>query len=303
MRKLLHLLLLASTFSGLVTNIATAEELKKLRALSVDFDDTFMHTKSKIYIYDKNSNVEVGVSTQEFAEVKTLLKQPGPYENFELRAQDETKSFREFRDLPGTNVMLETVRETIDNGNPKDWQGPVWDTIVEALNDPEQAKWFSVITARGHSPNELHEAIEFLSSRGYFNYVPRKEFVFTVGSSSLQQAMAKKMEASGVAPEKPLTTEELKVMSMELVLDRLQKEVVRRQAKGEKLRGEFIFVDDDFANFEKAEKGLYELSQRWPDVDLFVSYVGTKHPDRAPYSMNIEKKSPESLKCKQLVFL
>ncbi len=171
---------------------------------------------------------------------------------------------------------------------PEKWKGPVWDLITQALNDPEQAKWFSIVTARGHTPQELREAVSFLSEQGYFKYVPSLNHVFTVGQ--------------GEWKSKGLPTEKLKVIAMVMVLDKLQKEVLRRQNEGESIRGEFIFIDDDFQNFEKAEHGLSEISHRWPDVDVLVSFVGTNRPSTNPVTMLLERKKPEALFCHELVY-
>lgn len=263
--------------------------VKKLRALSVDFDDTFMYTNSKIYIYEKTTDQEIGVSTLDFAHVREGLGKPGRYEHYELRFPDDSKSFREFSDIPDRNVFLEAVKGTVHQPEEQDWRGPAWEIITEALNDPEQARWFSVITARGHSAHEMHEAIGYLASEGFFKNVPREEFIFPVGS--VEQRALK------------LPTEKLKVLAMEQVLDKLQRELVRRQARGENIRGEFIFIDDDYKNFEKAEKGLEELSHRWPDVDLFVSFVGRTKADTAPFSMKVPSKKAESLSCREMVYL
>ncbi|MEY4615717.1 MAG: hypothetical protein RJB66_677 [Pseudomonadota bacterium] len=263
--------------------------VKKLRALSVDFDDTFMHTSSKIYIYNKMTDNELGVSTLDFAHVREGLGKPGKFEQFELRFPDDSKSFREFSDAPERNIVLEAIQTTISQADPNQWQGPAWDIITESLNDPEQAKWFSIITARGHSARELHQAVDHLSNQGYFRYTPREEFIFPVGSPE-QRALG-------------FPTEKLKVLAMERVLDKLQKEVVRRQARGEKIRGEFIFIDDDYKNYEKADQGLKELSHRWPDVDLYVSFVGKTKADTAPFSTRVKGLRPEELSCKQIVYL
>jgi hypothetical protein len=278
MKKVLLTYVLILVGVGVLPPSLLLAEPKTLSAMAFDFDNTVMHTNSLIHLFHYQNGQRHSVSTGDFADVKPLVGKDGPYLDYGINGE---QSFVEFRDRPDRNVILDTVRDTVQSKPKEIWQGPAWDVFVKASNDPEQAKRLSIITARGHASNQFRDALGYLSSLGYFKYLPREEYIFNVGGST-------EKDAQGM----PKSIEQLKVEAMLKILDDLQSEVVRRRSAGEDIRGSFVFYDDDFTNVDKAQYGLTAMSNRWPDIELNVAYVGNRKD--VPALMRVER--PEKLR-------
>ena len=63
-----------------------------------DFDDNIVHLQTKILIFNKSTGEEHAVPTSDFPVVsKSVGVKGGPFENWELREDPLTGSFRNFR--------------------------------------------------------------------------------------------------------------------------------------------------------------------------------------------------------------
>jgi hypothetical protein len=186
-------------------------------------------------------------------------------------------------------VILNAIRSTLRERTEKQWQGPAWEISLKALNEAESADWFAIITARGHAAASVMEGLQYFRDQGYFRYTPHLEHIFTVSSPGWR--------------EKGLPTEKAKVLALTKILDKLQREVKRRQAEGEKIQGELVFIDDDRKNFENATSGLAQLRQRWPDVEIYVSFVGLHEKNLLPVTHKIETMDPRHLRCSDFIYL
>ncbi len=116
---------------------------------SYDWDDNILHMPTKIHL-DHLVNgewVEESVSTAKFAEVRT------DKENWRVR----DNSFSEFKDdgPRGEFAFLEDVKEAIKNEE----YGPSWNSFIEYLSN---GTIFAIITARGHEPNSIRIAVEWI---------------------------------------------------------------------------------------------------------------------------------------------
>lgn len=120
-----------------------------LHYLALDWDDNILHMPTVIHL-DHLVNgewVHTPVSTAKFAEVR------GDSENWRKRED----SFSEFRDNGprGFNAFLDDVKTAIFN---KDF-GPSWETFIKYLS---KGTIFAIITARGHSPEAIKVAVEWI---------------------------------------------------------------------------------------------------------------------------------------------
>jgi len=117
-----------------------------MKYYSFDWDDNIMVMPTKIILKDEGGN-EVGMSTEDFAEYRTEIgKEPFEYEGHIIVGFAE-EPFRYFG-VKGDKQFI------VDSLTAK--QGPAWDDFVEAINN---GSIFSIITARGHTPNVLKEAV------------------------------------------------------------------------------------------------------------------------------------------------
>ena len=117
-----------------------------MKYYAFDWDDNLMYMPTKIYTKDDKGKV-VGMSTEDFAEYRTEIgKEPFEYEGHTIVGFDENP-FRDFN-VPGYEGFLKDAMKAPT--------GPAWDDFVEAVNN---GSVFSIITARGHTPSVLKNAV------------------------------------------------------------------------------------------------------------------------------------------------
>jgi hypothetical protein len=117
-----------------------------MKYYSFDWDDNIMIMPTKIILKDENDD-EVGMSTEDFAEYRTEIgKKPFEYKG---------KNIVGFADEPFRFFGVKGDKQFIvDSLTAK--EGPAWSDFVEAINN---GSIFSIITARGHTPEVIKEAV------------------------------------------------------------------------------------------------------------------------------------------------
>jgi hypothetical protein len=117
-----------------------------LKYYAFDWDDNIVHMPTKIILKDDEGN-EVGMSTDDFAEHRHHIgKKPFDYKGQTIVGFAENP-FRNFRTEGDKNFLVDAMRAKI---------GPAFDDFKEAINN---GSIFSIITARGHNPNTLKQAV------------------------------------------------------------------------------------------------------------------------------------------------
>jgi len=117
-----------------------------MKYYAFDWDDNIMTMPTKIIVLD-NKGKEVGMSTEDFANYRTKIgKEPFKYLGKEIVGFAEDP-FRNFREAGNRDFIIDSMNGKI---------GPAWDDFVEAINN---GSIFSIITARGHNPEILKQAI------------------------------------------------------------------------------------------------------------------------------------------------
>ena len=122
------------------------------RYYAFDWDDNLLFMPTEIYFNIVGTTTVVGVSTHKFAEIRELIGKPGKYKNYQFTEG----SFRDFR-VEGDQKFLEDVKAGPETA-------PAWNDFVECLNS---ASVFAIITARGHKPETLKEAVKILIDMNY----------------------------------------------------------------------------------------------------------------------------------------
>lgn len=117
-----------------------------MKYYAFDWDDNLMYMPTKIYLKDDKDNV-VGMSTEDFAEYRTEIgKEPFEYEGHTIVGFDDD-AFRDFRVTGDEKFIKDAMKAET---------GPAWNDFVEAVNN---GSIFSIITARGHTPSVLKNAV------------------------------------------------------------------------------------------------------------------------------------------------
>ncbi len=117
-----------------------------LKYYAFDWDDNIVHMPTKIILKDEKGN-EVGMSTEDFAEYRHEVgKKDFDYNGHTIVGYAENP-FRNFRTEGDKNFLIDAMKAKV---------GPAFDDFKEAINN---GSIFSIITARGHNPETLKQAV------------------------------------------------------------------------------------------------------------------------------------------------
>jgi hypothetical protein len=117
-----------------------------MKYYAFDWDDNIVVMPTKIILIDEDGD-EVGMSTEDFAEYRTEIgEQPFDYEGHKIVGFAK-EPFRYFRTTGDKQFIIDSMLAK---------PGPSWSDFVEAINN---GSIFSIVTARGHNPNTIKEAI------------------------------------------------------------------------------------------------------------------------------------------------
>jgi len=117
-----------------------------MKYYAFDWDDNLMYMPTKIILQDENGN-EVGMSTEDFAEHRHQIgKEEFDYNGHKIVGYAD-QPYRNFREGGDKQFKIDAMKAKI---------GPAWSDFVEAINN---GSIFSIITARGHNPETLKDAV------------------------------------------------------------------------------------------------------------------------------------------------
>ena len=140
-----------------------SEGTPDLKYYAFDWDDNIVHMPTKILVKDESGN-EVGMSTDDFAEFRHQIgKEPFSYKGNTIVGYSDSP-FRNFRTDGDKDFLVDAMRAK---------KGPAFDDFREAINN---GSLFAIITARGHNPNTIKEAIYNYIIEG-FNGIDKDELI------------------------------------------------------------------------------------------------------------------------------
>ena len=140
-----------------------SEGTPDLKYYAFDWDDNIVHMPTKILVKDESGN-EVGMSTDDFAEFRHQIgKEPFNYKGKTIVDYSDSP-FRNFRTEGDKDFLVDAMRAK---------KGPAFDDFREAINN---GSLFAIITARGHNPNTIKEAIYNYIISG-FNGIDKDELI------------------------------------------------------------------------------------------------------------------------------
>lgn len=124
----------------------TKEGTPDLKYYAFDWDDNIVHMPTKIILENEQGN-EVPMNTEDFA----LYREKIGNENFVYDGDTivgyAPNPFRNFRVEGDEDFLIDAMRAKT---------GPAWADFVEAVNN---GSIFAIITARGHNPDTIKEAV------------------------------------------------------------------------------------------------------------------------------------------------
>lgn len=140
-----------------------SEGTPDLKYYAFDWDDNIVHMPTKILVKDESGN-EIGMSTDDFAEFRHQIgKEPFSYKGNTIVGYSDSP-FRNFRTDGDKDFLVDAMRAK---------KGPAFDDFREAINN---GSIFAIITARGHNPNTIKEAIYNYIIEG-FNGIDKDELI------------------------------------------------------------------------------------------------------------------------------
>jgi hypothetical protein len=134
-----------------------------MKYYAFDWDDNIVHMPTKIIVKDDNGD-EVKMSTDDFATYREQIgKEPFKYNGKKIVGYGDNP-FRNFRTEGDEDFIIDAMKART---------GPAFDDFREAINN---GSIFAIITARGHNPKTLKNAIYNYIISG-FNGIDSKSLI------------------------------------------------------------------------------------------------------------------------------
>jgi hypothetical protein len=258
-----------------------------------DFDDNVAFLSTKIFLFHKESGKESAVSTADFAQNGKKVGRTGPYRDFEVRLDDETGSFRRFRDFDAKKMELALnrsqpfVEDMIEALGRSDvhWKGPSWSCFYHAAFNQRP---LSVITARGHHPNTIRDGIQSFVQMGHLPVSPNYLGIYPVSHKETRRNLGDVDERLTVA--------------------QLKRRAIRKSVEeafevyGFNDHHRFGMSDDDPHNVELIIEEMAQLKKDFPKMSFFViEAFGDRHTKIEIFEDHLDRTAL-SLKETQLSF-
>jgi hypothetical protein len=263
----------------IISEIIQDQMKPTMKYYAFDWDDNLMFMPTKIYLIDEDGE-SVGMSTEDFAEYRSEIgKEPFEYEGHTVVGFDED-AFRDFKVTGDKKFIVDAMKAPT---------GPAWDDFVEAVNS---GSIFSIITARGHTPSVLKNAVYNLIKRNMHG-LNEKEVVKNLRKyreiadeedMSDDELLKTYLEMCKWHPVtfgegSAANPEELKVSAMKQFMEYVRTLSQRLQEKAfmkNKISNYFIpyigFSDDDLKNVETMKKHFDDES----GLDIYHTGGGKK---------------------------
>jgi hypothetical protein len=278
-----------------------SEPRKELVYYSFDWDDNILHMNTVIHM-EKLVGSEwtpVDISTEEFAKIR------GDRDNYKLYNENAESAFCEFCDRGprGSSAFLEDVKDSVKNGG----FAPSWSKFIDCI---VSGSLFAIITARGHEPNSIKEAVRWiietqltteqqsklvsnlLAFHKEFNNEPKEQiiedyldlnFYFGVSSNTFINRFESELNVADTA----MNPEKAKEVALKFFIE-------KTHAYGKMINAKVKigFSDDDIKNVEHIEELMKgELSLKYPLSTLRIYDTS----ERGYRKIKIEESMDESI--------
>ncbi|MBC7427280.1 MAG: hypothetical protein H7336_01630 [Bacteriovorax sp.] len=226
-----------------------------------DFDDNVAFLSTPIIIFHKKTNVEIALSSGEFAHENKNIGISGMYSDYYMDFNDAHGSFRHFRDK---DLNPLEIKEGKKQGFVEDvlkalkeldthWKAPSWEYFYHATYNHRPV---SLITARGHHPTTIIEGVDQMVRAGYLPHAPNYHSIYPVSNPEVRKDLGDIHFKQSVAE--------------------LKKHAIRASVeKAIELYGyspfhRFGMSDDDHKNVELITEEMRDLKHKYPEMSFFV---------------------------------
>lgn len=225
-----------------------------------DFDDNVAFLSTAIYLFHKETGQELSVSSKDFAEQSAHVGRRGLYRDYEVILDDQTGSFRNFRDkdlgwlervLGRRQAFVQDLAHAL--GLPEfHWQGPSWSCFRHAVLNRRP---LSLITARGHHPETLKTGIRLMVKKGLLPHEPNYLAIYPVSHPETRSRLN--------GSEKSRVPQLKQAAIRASVLEALR-------VYGDSIHHRFGMSDDDPENIRLIMEEMARLKREMPRNSFFV---------------------------------
>ncbi|HEY8270154.1 MAG TPA: hypothetical protein VIG33_04650 [Pseudobdellovibrionaceae bacterium] len=226
-----------------------------------DFDDNIAFLSTPLILFHKETGAELRVSSGEYAKIHPFIGRSGPYRNYETRLDDETGTYRNFRDLQFSELekiegkkqfFVKDLAEAL--GFPDvQWKGPSWQCFYHATFNRRP---ISVITARGHHPETLKEGIRLLVDGQFLPHEPNYLSLFPVNYKPTRHLLGDK--------DLSMSAAELKQKAIRASVEKAI------ELYGHNSHHRFGMSDDDPKNIQLIAEEMSRLKADYAEMSFFL---------------------------------
>ena len=226
-----------------------------------DFDDNIAFLTTPLILFHKETGDELNLTSGDWAIHHSTIGKSGPYSEYEIRYDDQTGTFRSFRDLDMKEIekvgskKQNFVQDVLAALNIPDmqWKGPSWDCFYHATFNQRP---ISVITARGHSEQVLKDGILEFVKAGYLPSVPNYLSLFAVSNKEVRRQF---------------NDHDFKMSTAELKQHAIRASVEKAiEVYGYSPHHRFGMSDDDPRNIELIVEEMSRLKSSYPEMSFFM---------------------------------
>ena len=269
-----------------------SEHTPDMKYYAFDWDDNIVHMPTKIMLKTEDGD-EIGMSTDDFAQYRHDIGKKSINYKGETIVDYADDAFRNFKTNGDKDFLIDAMTAE---------KGPAFNDFKEAINN---GSIFSIITARGHNPNTLKQAVYNYIINGFGGIDKtqlvknlRKYRTFADENDMSDDDLVRsyldlnKYHPVSFGTEKGAgSPEELKVMAMDEFVDYVKSLAAFLNKKSflkKDISNNFIpkqpiigFSDDDLKNVEKISKHYKDK----PDniVKTYSTAKGTKQEYKEEY--------------------
>lgn len=226
-----------------------------------DFDDNIAFLTTSLVLFHKQTGEELFLSSSEWALHHATIGKAPPYHDYEIRYDDITGSFRNFRDLDINEVeklsgkqqlFVQDVQAAL-NLPDLQWKGPSWHCFYHATFNQRPV---SVITARGHSASTIQEGVKEFIRRGYLPVEPNYLSIYAVSNKKVREHLGD--------PDYKISIAELKQRAIRASVEQAIK------VYGHSPHHRFGMSDDDPKNIQLIVEEMTRLKSVYPEMSFFM---------------------------------
>ncbi len=226
-----------------------------------DFDDNIAFLTTPIILFHKQTGEELPLSSSEWALHHYTIGKLAPFIDYEIRYDDETGSFRNFRDLEISEVeklngkkqlFVHDIQEALKLPDLQ-WKGPSWNCFYHAIFNQRP---ISVITARGHNARTIQDGVREFIKAGHLPAEPNYLSVFAVSDKKVRAHLGDHEYKSSIA--------ELKQRAIRASVEKAI------ETYGPSPHHRFGMSDDDPKNIQLVVEEMSRLKSDYPQMSFFM---------------------------------